>query len=466
MDRQEIAKAAGWESDPVETQVIASEVTSKQDGGLLDAEDHIAPQFVEQDRPFWSRPVPRIVAVSIPATLGLWGLVSMVGGNRPQPIAQSPTPSPSITPTPVAPTEDTGNLRTRLALQSQANQVRQQQAKKSAQPSPTPQFAPVVRAAPPMVAQPVVRAATTAPQASRALPLAHAERSEPRSTPTPQVVRVASPKATSTRDPVQAWLSAAGIGNYGSVAIKSSTPNADVASVNDVSGGVGVPPPDSTPPITATFEPTSTAQVAIGTRAQGTLETPIAWTEAINNPVQNFLVRLQEPIKSSDGTIVLPSGAALVVKVTNATNSGLAQLEATSAIISENGRNVERSLPEHAVLILGSGGKPLQASRDHSSRLGSDLGAALLSGASRAAGLINQPQSQIVTNGTGGIQSTTTNNRPNLAAGVVEGITQSLLQSQLNRAQQSQQAANNQPSIFVLGQGTSVQVFVNQSINL
>lgn len=458
MDRQEIAKAAGWESDPVETQVIASEVASKHDGGLLDAEDHIAPQFVEQDRPFWSRPMPRIVAVSIPATLGLWGLVSMVGGNRPQPIAQSPTPSPSITPTPAAPTEDTGNLRTRLALQSQANQVRQQQAKKPAQPSPTPQVAPVVRAAPPVVAQPVVRAAASAPQASRAI--------TPRSTPTPQVVRVTSPKVASARDPVQAWLSAAGIGNYGSVAIKSSTPNADVASVNDVSGGIGVPPPDSTPPITATFEPTPTAQVAIGTRAQGILETPIAWTEAINNPVQNFLVRLQEPLKSSDGTIVLPSGAALVVKVTNATNSGLAQLEATSALVSENGRNVERSLPEHAVLILGSGGKLLQASRDRSSRLGSDLGAALLSGASRAAGLINQPQSQIVTNGTGGIQSTTTNNRPNLAAGVVEGITQSLLQSQLNRAQQSQQAANNQPSIFVLGQGTSVQVFVNQSISL
>lgn len=443
MDRQEIAKAAGWESEPVETQVIASQVTSKQDGGLLDAEDHIAPQFVEQDRPFWSRPLPRIVAVSIPAALGLWGLVSMVGGNRPQPIAQSPTPTPTLTPAPTAPTEDAGNLRTQLALQSQAAQLRQQQAKKSPQPSATPPQI-VTRSAPP-VAQPEIRPAAIAP------------------TP-PKAVR-AAPTPTPARDPMQAWLSAAGIGNYGSIGTKSSTQNA-VATSDDVSGGIGVPPPTTTPPITATFEPTPTAQVAIGTRAQGTLETPIAWTEAINNPVQNFLVRLQEPIQSTDGTIALPSGSKLVVKVTSTTNSGLAQLEATSAIVSENGRDVEKSLPEHAVLILGSAGKLLQASRDRPNRLGADLGAALLSGASRVAGLINQPQSQIVTSGTGSIQSTTTNGRANLAAGAIEGVTQSLLRSQLDRAQQSQQAANTQSSLFVLKQGTSVQVFVNQSISL
>lgn len=464
MDRQEIAKAAGWEPDPVETKVISSEVTSSADVGLLDAEDHIAPQFVDQERPFWSRPMPRIVAVSIPATLGLWGLVSMVGGNRPQQVAQNSTPTPSLTPTPTAPTEDAGNLRTRLALQSQANQL-QQQAKKTPQARATPQVvkAPIIRSASPAVVQPT-RSAEIAPQVPA--------RSSTRTSSVPQVVRVVSTPAVSkpARDPMQAWLSAADIGNYGSVSVKSSTTNASI-SVDDVSGGVGLPPPGSTtpattPPVTATFESTPTAQIAIGTRAQGTLETPIAWTEAINNPVQNFLVRLQEPIKSADGAIALPSGAALVVKVTNATNSGFAQLEATSAIVPENGRNVEKSLPEHAVLILGSGGKPLQASRDRASHFGTDLGAALLSGASRAAGLINQPQSQIVTSGTGGIQSTTTNSNPNLAAGVIEGITQSLLKSQLDRAQQSQQAANNQPSIFVLGQGTSVQVFVNQSISI
>jgi hypothetical protein len=464
MDRQEIAKAAGWESDPVETKVISSEVASSTEVGLLDAEDHIAPQFVDQDRPFWSRPMPRIVAVSIPATLGLWGLVSMVGGNRPQQVAQNSTPTPSLTPTPTAPTEDAGNLRTRLALQSQANQL-QQQAKKAPQARATPQVAktPIIRSASPAVVQPT-RSAAIAPQVPA--------RSSSRTSSVPQVVRVVSTPAVSkpARDPMQAWLSAADIGNYGSVAVKSNTANASI-SVDDVSGGVGLPPPGSTtpattPPVTATFESTPTAQIAIGTRAQGTLETPIAWTEAINNPVQNFLVRLQEPIKSADGAIALPSGAALVVKVTNATNSGFAQLEATSAIVPENGRNVEKSLPEHAVLILGSGGKPLQASRDRASHFGTDLGAALLSGASRAAGLINQPQSQIVTNGTGGIQSTTTNSNPNLAAGVIEGVTQSLLKSQLDRAQQSHQAANNQSSIFVLGQGTSVQVFVNQLVSL
>lgn len=444
MDRQEIAKAAGWESEPVETKVIASQVTSKQDGGLLDAEDHIAPQFVEQDRPFWSRPLPRIVAVSIPAALGLWGLVSMVGGNRPQPIAQNPAPTPTLTPTPIAPTEEAGNLRTQLALQSQAAQLRQQQAKKSPQPSAPQQV--VTRSVPPVTAQPEIRPAAIAP------------------TP-PKAVRAAPTPTPPARDPMQAWLSAAGIGNYGSIGTKSSNQNA-VATSDDVSGGIGVPPPTTTPPITATFEPTPTAQVAIGTRAQGTLETPIAWTEAINNPVQNFLVRLQEPLQSTDGTIALPSGTKLVVKVTNATNAGLAQLEATSAIVSENGRNVEKSLPEHAVLILGSAGKPLQASRDRPNRLGADLGAALLSGASRVAGLINQPQSQIVTSGTGSIQSTTTNGRANLAAGAIEGVTQSLLRSQLDRAQQSQQATNPQSSLFVLNQGTSVQVFVNQSISL
>jgi hypothetical protein len=456
MNRQRIAEAAGWQDEPVESQVITSE-TAPADSGLLDTEDYIEPQFVDQSRRLWNRPFPRIVMVTIPSAIGLWLLVSMVGGNRPTQVAQSPTVSPSPTPSPTSPENDAGDLKTRLALQTQANQLQQKPTATKSPQSP-------VLAAP--------RSTPVVPITQRASSPQPILRSEPSVKSTPAVQAVSRPAQSSkiptrVRDPVQAWLAAASIGNYGSVSTTNGTASPTNSNDTQALGGVGDAPANATP-TTATFGTstgTPSVEISVGTQAKAILQTPIGWTGSVENATQNVLVQLNNSLKASDGTIALPSGTSLVTRVTKADSSGLVQMEATAAIVNEQGRSVQRSLPEHAILILGSNGTPLRASKERSSNLGSDLGIALLSGASKVAGLLNQPQSQIITN-SGGIQSTTTNGKPNLAAGIVEGIGQALLNQQLRRAQQESQTSNNQPTLFVLKQGSPVQVFVNQSVSL
>lgn len=457
MNRQRIAEAAGWQDDPVESQVVASE-TAPVDSGLLDTEDFIEPQFIDQSRPLWNRPFPRIVMVTIPAAIGLWLLVSMIGGNRPSQVAQNPSVSPSPTASPNPSVDDAGDLKTRLALQTQANQLHQKPTTtKVPQPS-LPRFTPAVptvqRASSP---QPFVRAESSAKSApaARIAPVAS------------QPIQTSTKPPTRVRDPVQAWLTAAGIGNYGSLSTNGGTTSSTSSTDTQTLGGVGDAPVDATP-MTATFgtsTATSSTDISVGTQARAILQTPIGWTGSIENATQNVLVQLKDSLKASDGTIALPSGTSLITRVTKADSSGLVQMEAIAAIVNEQGRNVQRPLPEHAILILGSNGTPLRASKERSSNFGSDLGIALLSGASKVAGLLNQPQSQTITSSSG-FQSTTTNGKPNLAAGVIEGIGQALLNRQLQRAQQESQSSSNQPALFVLKQGSSVQVFVNQSVSL
>ncbi|MGG6265451.1 TrbI/VirB10 family protein [Leptolyngbya sp. AN03gr2] len=457
MNRQRIAEAAGWQDDPVESQVVASE-TAPVDSGLLDTEDFIEPQLVDQSRPLWNRPFPRIVMVTIPAAIGLWFLVSMVGGNRPPQVAQNPSVAPSSAPSPTPSANDAGDLKTRLALQTQANQLQQKPTATKLPPLPTP----VVSRSTPVV--PIVQRANSPQSLARSQ---SPTKSAPVTRTAPVISQPPAKSSTRVRDPVQAWLAAAGIGNYGSLSTSSGTTSPTNLTDTQALGGVGDAPADATP-TTATFGTstgTSSVDISVGTQAKAILQTPIGWTGSVENATQNVLVQLNDPLKASDGTIAMPSGTSLITRVTKADSSGLVQMEATAAIVNEQGRNVQRPLPEYAILILGSNGNPLRASKERSSNFGSDLGIALLSGASKVAGLLNQPQSQTITS-SGGFQSTTANGKPNLAAGVAEGIGQALLNRQLQRAQQESQSSSNQPALFVLKQGSPVQVFVNQPVSL
>jgi hypothetical protein len=205
------------------------------------------------------------------------------------------------------------------------------------------------------------------------------------------------------------------------------------------------------------------ANLIVGTRVKAKLETPVAWSGSLDNSAyQNFLIKLTEPLKASNGAVVVPKKAYLVAQVNAATETGLIQMSAVSVLKQENGQTTEIPLPKGAVLILGKRGKPLQAKVEDRDGRGNKVGRALLSGAASVAGLSNQPSYQSVFS-SGGFTSTASSRDPNYLAGFGQGAAQEILQQAQDRTRQ-RQSLSTEP-IFVLNQGTSVQVFVNQSVS-
>jgi hypothetical protein len=242
------------------------------------------------------------------------------------------------------------------------------------------------------------------------------------------------------------------------------------------SGGLGAAPPTLTQSQTRTPDPqtrhqsvnyaTATHNLIVGTRAAGKLETPIAWSGQLQNPTQNFLIQLQEPLKAADSSVVVPKGAYIVARVSEASDTGLLQMIATSFVVNENGQATEQPIPDGSLLILGKGGKILQAKARRRSSLGNDISSFLVSGVSQAAELTNRSTSETTLGTFGSFQTTTTNPKPDLMAGFIQGSTRSVVQRMQDRNQQARQSLQSEPKVFVLDQGTSVQLFVNQSFSL
>jgi len=212
------------------------------------------------------------------------------------------------------------------------------------------------------------------------------------------------------------------------------------------------------------------AQLPLGTHAKGELERAIAWDSSLQNiSQQNYRIKLLEPLKSINGSVVIPQDSYLVARINNATNSGLLEMSVISVQMVENGQLIEKPLPQSAIsgkaiLVLGESGNTLQSKFHTHSHSGNGLAMPFLAGASQVAGLINQPNSQSIFSSGGGFQSTTTNRQPNYAAGFVGGASQALVQQMQNR--NAMQSTETQAPSFSLPQRYRVQIYVNQPLIL
>ncbi len=494
---------------------------SSQNTMLLDADDMVTPNQIKGEKPIWRHPLPRtaLVVVGVGA-IGL-SVIHLTQGNgaiNPQPsqvVQQSPAP---VAVTSVSEGDDVkaGKLQAKIATLEQKQQLEQLKNNKQSprvnpntvQPSPTvkPKVQPTatvapVAATPPrpaVVAYSQPRRVYSQPIPIRRIPAA------PSPAVIPKPIRTAVATPVPKLDPMEQSLAAANVGSYGSTSPTTSSPpstansgnyqTANAQSTNEddsdwqTSRGVVTPPPEVSNASQAQSNSTLAGanvvdeqdntnlqavsysspgnSLIVGTKANGKLATPIAWTGRLENPTQNFLIELNEPLKSANNTVAIPSGTYLVAKVISATEAGLLQMSVSSMLVNSNGQTVERAVPEGALLILGKGGRPLKASAERPGSGGSNLGTVILSGISSATGLINQPSSQSIINSGGGYQSTITNGNPNYLAGFGQGAAQALLQQAQNRNQQAVRYRQSEPTVFSLNQGSSVQVFVNQSVPL
>lgn len=517
-DDAELALLGGWEQEKEvqgATQAPAQKVSGQVP--LLDEEDSVTPEEIRQERPWWMRGTWRMV-VAGGATLGvlhvMFSLLGLWGGSSKE------TPSLVATDAAAIDREVTERMQ---QLETENENLKREQvmgeplpaaSNKSAAPGKVPAQPQVVPASAPPRPIPVQNVASRRPVPYTSLPPPRriAYNPPPRSLPRPVVVAPTRTSPAPAKEPIdlmQQQLMAANAGSYGRVSPTNteqidSSPSEDAnyqtasyqdenagSSLWEASGGTGTPPleqsdvaranerseraiaqvngdreQDNASDRTVNYS-TSADSLIVGTKANGKLETPIAWSGTLENPTQNFLIQLNEPLKAADNTVAIPKGAYLVAKIASADQSGLLQMSVSSMLVNKNGRTIEKPVPEGALLILGKGGKPLKASANRPNTNGNNLGTVVLSGVANVAGLVNRPSYQSSYSSNGYQSSTTSNNsNPNYLAGFGEGAAQSLLQQAQNRNQQALRSRESEPIVFSLNQGSSVQIFVNQSVSL
>lgn len=487
MQKTEIAQATGWADDVGQvnvdpptthepTQNAAVEPNSVDQNApahdaLLDAEDKVAPNKINTERPLWRHPIPRTALVVAGAGIIGTAIVQMTQGNSlissgQNPVAATPTP----TATPQVSGSESGDLKARLAsieLKQKLQKLKEDRA--AAQKAANTTASQSIKSQPtPVASLPPARSAAYSPSTS------YTPRSVAQPTPVqPQPVQI-QPQAQRVqpvqpqpvqpqpvKDPTQQWLEAANAGSYAgtssgthsqasnypqptteatdaatSRSLKQSSATLATGQSQTSYQAQNVQPVQLSTPYQSSsnsFDPSR--QISLGTKAAGQVERTISWSG--NHPqsltLPNLLIKITKSLKATDGKYeVIPKGSLLVAQITSADNSGLLQLSVVSVYLNLDGQlqTNPTALPTGAIEISAQGDRPLQA-KSHFPRAGRSF----LSQLGDAAGM----------------------------AGLATNRTSLYMLSAL---QSNRQNFSSQTGYFSLEAGTLVQLYVNSSFAL
>jgi hypothetical protein len=226
------------------------------------------------------------------------------------------------------------------------------------------------------------------------------------------------------------------------------------------------PDPNIVPTIEAASPELPPAKLMAGSNAVGTLETPVVLDDSKSS--EQFIISLAEAIPDSIGRTALPANAKLLVQVESISKTGRIQLSATTATWEQDGQTKEMTIPPGAIQIRGTQGQPLMAEQfeDKGKELAAlDAGQFALSAIRGASSQLIQPNTRVQT-GNGSTVITQENQSPNVLAGALQGGTDSLLNTTSERNKRAAEEIRQRPPIRYLAAGTTVQVFINRSIQL
>src|SRR6476469_6761460 len=108
-----------------------------------------------------------------------------------------------------------------------------------------------------------------------------------------------------------------------------------------------------------------TAQVPLGTTANGIVSVPLLWDEGSGKQLYDkFAVTLTADFTATDGSIPFPAGTVVIAKASTVSKTNrMVQATAVALVYSDrNGQIKQQPIPEGAILIAGEGGQPLIAS--------------------------------------------------------------------------------------------------------
>ncbi|QMS87049.1 hypothetical protein HUN01_05465 [Nostoc edaphicum CCNP1411] len=512
-DRQPEVESLDWESRMsrlvgFEEESSDSSYTQESEDSATPPESLSQPQEVQTKQALSSNPFAKLGLVGA-ATLA----IVLVGGvflsqlmgsssQKPKnivspPVREQPT-NESISQQLAA---EVDTLKTKLALTEQAQMVKaaQQQLrmakttpKVASQPEPSvssrgrqtviPTPPPTAYVPQPAPVERIVRVPAYQPSRSAQLPVVK---------PTTQpVVSITPPPPPS---PLEEWTRLAKLGSYGEVNATDQPSNiaaapepANNTQPEQQTEQTPNPNPEQTPqpetPVVSQAQPQGQKSVPIGSSAKAVLATAIFGETTrsggggeAGEEKNVFVIRLKEPLKSTDGAIALPANTEFLAEIRSLSEQGLLQMNIVKVISQNDGNVTERSLPNNAIILRGSQGKPLIANKfpgQSSSIASMDIGLFVLGGIGKAAELINRSDTELqpLTSQTtvdGNTSSSTTlttvtKNRRDLTAGVVEGGLNSVVPQIAQRNQQAIAQMSQQTNIWFLPAGTNIEIYVNQ----
>ncbi|MEH2339771.1 TrbI/VirB10 family protein [Nostoc sp.] len=510
-DRQPEVESLDWESEMsrlVGFEEESSTDTQGSEDSATPQESLSQPQEVQTKQPISSNPFAKLGLVGA-ATLA----IVLVGGVFLSQLMSSSNQKPKNIVSPQVqkqPTNESSSqqlesdldtYKTKLALTEQAESVKAaQQQLRIAKSTPTvalkaePSVSPrgrekvIPTPAPTYIPRTVTVERIVKVPASQPLPSPQIPVVQPNTQP---VVNITPPSPPS---PLQEWARLAKLGSYGQVSV-TDQPN-NIAAAPEPANNTQPqeqtpnPNPDQTTPQQETPAPVvSQAQakgdksVAVGSSAKAVLATAIfgetntksGGGDEAGGEKNVFVIRLKEPLKSTDGSIALPANTEFLTEIGSLSEQGLLQMNVVKVISHNDGNPTELSLPNNAIILRGTQGKPLIANKfpsSSSSIASMDAGLFILGGIGKAAELINrsdtelQPlttQSTVDGNTSSSTSLTTvTKNRRNLAAGVVEGGMNSVVPQIAQRNQQAIAQMSQQTNVWFLPAGTNIEIYVNQ----
>ena len=217
----------------------------------------------------------------------------------------------------------------------------------------------------------------------------------------------------------------------------------------------------------------TTQTIPVGTTVTATVTTPILWpgdgSQATNSRAPDtpkYIVTLNEPLMTADERIVFPTAAQLVVTVVPMdTDSGVATLDVLAILRDDQ----SYTIPHGHLHIRGKDGNPLVAERFNDpggSVFSMDAGLFVISGLANLGTILNRPRSSTVINSDFQGTIATDYDDPNFFGAVLEGGAGALAERLADRNDQAIEDLAEHPSTWFLPAGTSVQLFVNQPMQI
>ncbi len=466
----ELANYGGWQE---EQESVHEGPTRTQTSGplpLLDEADYVTPEQVQQDRPWWMRPIPRIIVAGGAVTSLVYVLFLWFGLWR---SSSADKPTETLMPTDTAAVSQEVDDRLKQLQTENENLKREQvMGEPLVQTSTQPQPAKAVSTSPPKtltVSQEpeVVVRRVPPPPVSPLPPRLPPPRPLPQQVSEPRalfvsksVSQIPKPPPPTLEQQQQKWLALSNVGNWGGDTAPNNTQDNSSSTTTAISqerllpsGGTGQPPPAVIDQISSqmnarpvSYTPTSeqsqayqpasygSAQVMIGTEAPAEIDRTLSWSTSSLAGGMRIPIRLTQPLRAIDNSEAIPAGSYLIAQV-NGDSSGNLQLTPTSVLLNINGRlQPERPLPADDSLIIQSSkaGKPLHAQISGGPR---HWGNGFLSNIGSVAGLAPLP--------TGGFSNG--------------------LYALDSLAQRSGQSSQYEPTSYTLKEGTRCRVYVNRS---
>lgn len=208
-------------------------------------------------------------------------------------------------------------------------------------------------------------------------------------------------------------------------------------------------------------------QLPIGSKTKAILIDTIATLDLNELQDRNFIVKLIEHLVSPSNEIILPAGTQITVKVERIHPNGYLKLRPELIqMISESTRDLVKTIPPNSIVINAHNGELLKARVVKPSTMPAEMVAALFSGVTDAANLINRPESISYSTYGDGFSQSIENGAGDVGVAVAGGFSRSMSGAMQRRAREQKQKLDRESPVFILKAGTEVEIYVNQAFSL